>query len=262
MPQTLRMSPSLTGKDGIEVTAGETCTFPPHSHSYYEMILYPKFSGSVTVNDTHFEADRPRAVLMTPTDLHSTCQSGEDSARYIKIAFTEDALGGYLRQTHTAATVAEIPDASVLRILFEEIAKPRPTEERIPLLRTIVLLLSEIGEEIPSSNRPSGDVLALAATAIINEEFQTKLTLKALAKRLNVSYQHLSECFSKSTGLTFSAYLCDVRLRHAKALLLSSEFTVTEISYLCGYENFSHFLRIFKKKSGVTPKEYRKRSTH
>ncbi|MBQ8357946.1 MAG: helix-turn-helix transcriptional regulator [Clostridia bacterium] len=254
----LRMSPALTGKNGLQISVGKVFPFPIHSHSYYEMILYRPFDGFVTVNGRQIPANRPFALLMTPTDLHSVTLTGAQCSNFIKAAFTADALGGYLTKRLTGGLLAFPPEGDTILHLFEKLSVPRPHEALALLLRALVLLLAEAGETLPSAPAARSNALMAAATAIIGDEFETDLTLEHLAQRLNVSYQHLSACFLKHLGLSFSAYLSDIRLRHAGALLQSSTLSVTEICYACGYRNLSHFLRSFKKKFGVTPKTYRK----
>ncbi|MFC0186535.1 helix-turn-helix transcriptional regulator [Pseudarcicella hirudinis] len=51
--------------------------------------------------------------------------------------------------------------------------------------------------------------------------------------------------------------LNDIRLGHASRLLIDTTLTIAEISFKCGYNNLSYFNRIFKKKHGCTPKEFR-----
>lgn len=258
MSETPRMSPALTGTDGILISVGEVFTYPVHSHSYYELIFYLPFSGEVTVNGSALVPNEPFAVLMTPVDLHAVSCTG-NASRFVKIAFTEDVLGGYLLHRLSGAMLLSIPEgASAVETLRNRITEHASREEKIILLRAIVLLLLEDGTEIPSPVRIPTHALISAAVTLIGNEFSGDITLKALSQKLNVSHQHLSACFKKYTGLSFSEYLCDIRLRHARSLLQSTTDTVTEICYTCGYRNLSHFLRSFKRKYGETPKEYRK----
>lgn len=249
------MSSALTGKNGLTVSTGKVYSFPAHSHSYYEMILYRPFDGYVTVNGRQIPATMPFILLMTPADLHSVMLTG-NASDFIKAAFSEDSLGGYLaKRLSEGVLLFPLTDATTVR-LFEELIEPR-SHEALILLRALVLLVTEEGEPLCSLPGTRGNALISKATAIVGEEFGQDLSLNALAKRLNVSYQHLCACFTKYLGLSFSAYLADIRLRHAAALLETGTLSVTEICYECGYRNLSHFLRSFKKKFGVTPKAYR-----
>jgi AraC-like DNA-binding protein len=64
--------------------------------------------------------------------------------------------------------------------------------------------------------------------------------------------------FKKNTGKTFIEFLNEFRITHACKLLAESDFSITDICYECGYNNFSHFNSYFKKITGKSPSEYRK----
>ena len=254
----LRMDRSLVGESGVTVSVSPIHTFPIHSHTYYELILYFPFSGTVTVNDTALQTDHAFAILMTPADLHSVRLDG-DPAPSVKIAFAPDLPGKHLLERIGGHPLYAAVDGTPLPALFESISRERPLEEQKILLRALLLCMLDNGRFLPALPGAHGNGIISQAVGIIHDEAHTDLTLAALAERLNVSYQHLSTLFTEHLGLSFSAYLADIRLRDAKQLLDNSELSVTEICFECGYRNLSHFLRSFKKKYGMTPKEYRKK---
>lgn len=59
-------------------------------------------------------------------------------------------------------------------------------------------------------------------------------------------------------GIPFAEYLIKLRLNYSLELLTNKTLSVTEISFLCGYQNVSHFFRSFKEEFGMTPSAYRK----
>lgn len=256
----VRMKRSLVGESGLRITEGAVHSYPIHTHSYYEMLLYPVFDGQVTVNDTTVVASVPFAVLMTPADLHRIEARTPSDATSVKIAFTDEMLDGAVAGRLKSALVAFCPDVPGVTELFRHLTRPRPIAEQAVLLRALVLLLAENGREIPSPPASAGERTVARAVAIIGDEFHTDLTLSSLAKRLNVSYHHLCASFGEQLGVSFSSYLADVRLRHAAIMLQNEDRRITEIALDCGYRNLSHFLRSFKKKFEKTPKEYRKAS--
>lgn len=254
----IRMQRSLVGESGLRVTEGNIYSYPLHTHSYHEMLLYPAFDGQVTVNDTVIVGSVPFAVLMTPADLHRIDVGAPSAATSIKIAFTDDILDSASAGRLRGALLAFPEDAPGIAELFRQLTHPRPVAEQTVLLRALVLLMIEAGRALPSLPTTAGSCAVARAVAIIGEEFHTDLTLSALAARLNVSYHHLCASFGDQLGISFSSYLADVRLRHAAIMLQNDEKNVTEIAMDCGYRNLSHFLRSFKKKFGKSPKEYRK----
>ena len=74
---------------------------------------------------------------------------------------------------------------------------------------------------------------------------------------MNSSY--LSQLFKKELGRNFSDVLSEIRLEKAKKLILDPDLRVYEVGELVGYRNFRYFSQIFKKNTGLTPSEYRKK---
>ena len=96
---------------------------------------------------------------------------------------------------------------------------------------------------------------------MIQDQIDTDLTfsLKQISTKLNVHPAYLSREFSKYfDNLTFGEYIRKLRIEKAVDLIHSSTYTLTEIAYLTGFSDQSHFTRIFKKVTGQNPSMYRK----
>ncbi|MES1216423.1 MAG: AraC family transcriptional regulator [Bacteroidota bacterium] len=91
----------------------------------------------------------------------------------------------------------------------------------------------------------------------INKNFDKVISLKEIAKLANMSEASFSRFFKSHTGITFIDSLTEIRLGHASRMLIDTTQSVAEIAYNCGFNNISNFNRIFKKKKGCTPKEFR-----
>ena len=63
--------------------------------------------------------------------------------------------------------------------------------------------------------------------------------------------------FRRETGFTFGEYLSDYRLRYASYLLRERPDSIGAIASMCGFDNFSYFIRRFRRKYGMSPREYR-----
>lgn len=92
----------------------------------------------------------------------------------------------------------------------------------------------------------------------IHANYQDDLTLSGLSERFKMSVSRISEVIKETTGQNFVHFLHDLRLRHACGLLVSTEMSVAEIALEVGYGSYKTFSRIFHKKKGVVPKDYRK----
>lgn len=82
-------------------------------------------------------------------------------------------------------------------------------------------------------------------------------TLVHVAKVFHFHPSHLSRIIKQNTNMTFTDILQSTRLKHAAALLSSTELPVTDIANRVGYRNITHFYRLFEEKYSFTPAEYR-----
>lgn len=110
------------------------------------------------------------------------------------------------------------------------------------------------------NNYSRGDVSELIHRCLdyIDFHYAEALSLSLLAEHLSVSTVYLSALFKKEMDVNLSVYIQDVRLRQALLLLNSTKLPVQEIAARCGFLDENYFSRIFKKKHGMSPREYRK----
>lgn len=89
----------------------------------------------------------------------------------------------------------------------------------------------------------------------MKKNYHEPISIKDMACNLNMSQSNFSVYFKNISGVSPNEYLKNIRLTKAKEMLI--EQNVTEVAYNLGYQNISHFIRLFKSKYGVTPKQYK-----
>ena len=94
-------------------------------------------------------------------------------------------------------------------------------------------------------------------TEYIDNHYNEVTSLEQIAKELYISSGYARNTFKRYTGQTVFDYLLDVRISKAKTLLSDPEKKVYEVMAMVGYTNKAHFISIFKRKTGLTPKQYR-----
>ena len=104
------------------------------------------------------------------------------------------------------------------------------------------------------------DSVILKMQSWIEELYRENLTIERAAAEFGLSGSSLKRRIKAATGLSFTQYLQAVRVEQAKRLLLSTGDSVQTISYRVGYENQSFFIRLFKARTGMTPRTYRTES--
>jgi two-component system response regulator YesN len=91
----------------------------------------------------------------------------------------------------------------------------------------------------------------------VDEQYTRDLCLERIADDLMVSAKYVSRIFKDKMGINLTDYICDVRVNKAKELLKTTNMKISEISSQIGIESRTTFLRVFKKRTGVSPNEYR-----
>jgi AraC-like DNA-binding protein len=96
----------------------------------------------------------------------------------------------------------------------------------------------------------------------MNQHFDRAISLNEVAKLAGMTEVSFSRFFKSRTGINFIESLNEIRLGHASRMLIDTTHSIAEIAYKCGFNNISNFNRIFKKKKGCTPKEFRDNYTN
>lgn len=92
----------------------------------------------------------------------------------------------------------------------------------------------------------------------INQHIDQNLTRKELAGQIYLSESYVSHLFTKETGESLVDYIANCKVELAKKLLATTAYPVSVVAMKAGYSNFSYFSKLFKKKTDLTPNEYRK----
>lgn len=91
----------------------------------------------------------------------------------------------------------------------------------------------------------------------VQNQFNREITLQEVADLTHMTRQSFSRYFKKVTGKTFVTFLLEYRISHAAKLLHENKLSILDVSFACGFHNFSHFTRKFKQFTGRTPSNYR-----
>jgi AraC-like DNA-binding protein len=96
----------------------------------------------------------------------------------------------------------------------------------------------------------------------VDFNFYEQLSLSSLAKQFNANPSNLSSRFKREKGMSLIDYINSKRFEHAASLLYASGLYIEEIAERCGFLDVSYFNRLFKRRFGMSPGEYRKRVGH
>ncbi|NOU95892.1 response regulator [Paenibacillus sp. LMG 31456] len=114
-------------------------------------------------------------------------------------------------------------------------------------------------DKMRPSSVGNGDIHEIRA--YLDNHFHENISLKEITEQFHFSPQYISKKFRETFHTTIVAYLTDMKIEKAKALLSHTNLSVHEISNQIGYEDENYFSKVFKKQTGTPPLQYRKETT-
>lgn len=112
---------------------------------------------------------------------------------------------------------------------------------------------------IPANNQIKNDRLS-DVFEYVKTNFQQDISLDEISKIANLTPTSFCRMFKSKTKKNFVEYLNEIRVSNACKYLIETDMGMSEIAYECGYKTASNFNKLFKKLTGTTPKEYRKKA--
>lgn len=109
-----------------------------------------------------------------------------------------------------------------------------------------------------SANVSQQDMLIEKALEFCTQYFTNHITLQMLADHLHMNKNYFCNLFKEKMNVTFWEHITNLRIEKAKQMLVAGNEKINDIAIIVGYLNASHFGRIFKKATGVTPADYRR----
>lgn len=241
----------------------------PHYHSSYELFFV--LSGKLTYafENSSIELEEGDAVLIKPYVLHMTKNS--TNVKRILINFKTSWLLDFFSQEALEKVFASFSEVTCFHLdaknteklldifnSFEiELQRKKMMLCQFYAIKAIVFLKEKNKMISNNSNRDTNKIIN-SAIEYINEHPEQKITLDILAKNIYVSKQYLNKLFKDKLRIAPAYFVDHVRLKNARFLILSSDYSIAHISELNGYSSPSTFSQKFKKKYGISPSEFRK----
>ncbi len=252
--------------------------FPLHCHEELELNFIMNAKGAKRVIGDHIaEIDNLELVLVGSNLPHfwQTHKCTSKEIKEITIQFHKDLFDEKFLRRNQMSFIRSMLERSAKGILFskqtiEQVAPRLTILSQKQGFDSVLELLSILHDLSVSRNMHTLSDATFsnaefsynsrridAAFEYMNQNFQKNITLTEVSKLANMSDVSFSRFFKTRTGITFMDSLLELRLGHASRLLIDTTQSVAEVAYNCGFNNISNFNRLFKKKKGCTPKEFR-----
>jgi len=118
-------------------------------------------------------------------------------------------------------------------------------------------MLSAVEFENAGARSRAEPVEVWKARKFIQEHSGEELSLRRVAKAVNIHPNYLSEKFKHVTGMNFVDYVAGTRFERACRLLHDDDLRISDIAFAAGFQSLSQFNRVFKKMSGKSPTQFR-----
>ncbi len=252
--------------------------FPLHYHEELELNFIKNAKGARRVIGDHIaEIDDLELVLVGSNLPHvwQTHKCTSKKIREITIQFHKDLFDEKFLRRNQLSFIRNMLERSARGILFSRQTIQQITPRLMALSQkqgfdSVLELISILHDLSISRNMHtlsdatfSNAELSYNSRRIdrafeyMNQNFHKNITLNEVSKLVNMTDVSFSRFFKARTGITFIDSLLELRLGHASRLLIDTTQSVAEVAYNCGFNNISNFNRLFKKKKGCTPKEFR-----
>lgn len=252
---------------------------PLHWHEEMELIYIKKGQGLITVDFEERVVKTGTLILIIPGQLHSINQLGDEKMEYENILFQLDMLHSSksdfcFREFFTPLLKGDIqlptfftPEHPCHDTLtgcvdaIDGICASFPSGYQFFIKGQLFLVFYTLFSQCLLKNKARKNQKSMDKIKFIikytENHYTEKISIQDISDALGLSQSHFMKFFKNTMGSSYIDYLNDYRLTMASRLLLSSESTILTIAGEVGFDNLSYFNRVFKKKFGTTPSNYR-----
>lgn len=227
-----------------------------------DWLLFYIAKGSETFYLPHEVAGKAGSfILFAPGEVQHHIYQGTETAEFYYVHFNCAALPSPL--TLQSSRLYDLPPhrrfCDLFEAMLEELQQKAPCHERLCLCH-FWTLLTLLEREVVHRTHPQKEHLDRIGRAIqhINRFYDSDLSLEDYAAMCHMSKFHFLRVFREIAGSTPLDYRNRIRLEHAADLLENERLSVEEIALQTGFSSASYFSSAFKKKFGLSPKQYRK----
>lgn len=249
----------------------------PHVHTFYEIIWFQEEGGTHTVDFREYDVKKNSLFFLSPGQVH--CFDGKTQHKGLLLKFCTDFMneahdGGLFIKydvfnSFDAEPFCVVPDETAE--ILAELVQKMETEKKLTssfahmeMLRSLVrMFLIQVqrncnkSDSFTVTDKNASYRLFKNFRKTLEQQYRTLHTVGEYAACLNVSSKTLSNSVSACSGQTPLAFINDRIVLEAKRLLKFTDMMVKEIAYYLGFDDPSYFVKLFKRKTGYLPSEFR-----
>lgn len=280
--RVLSTSLPLTKTDCFTIfsTQNARLDFPLHRHNTFEIKLLSDAAGAQRIIGDHIsEIGAKELVCIGPDLTHGWLQHRckSKSVGDVTLQFDRDFFSEQFLQKNQLCGVRNLLEKSKRGMLFSTetfdlilsricaLSEKKGFESIIEFLSILHDLSTSRNIKLLSNSTFIADKTSCNSRRIekvfsfMNQHYTNHISLSDVSKIASMHNAAFSRFIKKRTGISFIDNLNDIRIGHISRLLVETNYSIEQIAYQCGFNNMSHFNRIFKTKNGFTPVELREK---
>lgn len=236
--------------------------FVPHWHEHIELLYIVEGSGSVISDRMAITPLPGQIIVINSNALHRFAPI--DYLKYYCLIIDKNFLEK-LNLEVEEMTFQSLIDAPAVVKPFKHMIKEYTEQKEYykeSMKADIISIMVELARnhtvfQPKQKDAGTGRKLEIAKKIIqyINRHYKEPLSIEEIAKAVGFSRYYASHVFKEVIGCTLIDYINRQRCNHAKTLLASGQYTVSQTAELCGFLNLSYFTRTYKKQMGILPRE-------
>ncbi|WP_205173476.1 helix-turn-helix domain-containing protein [Bacillus pakistanensis] len=236
-----------------------------HTHHFTELFYIVKGKGSFILPTHEIPVKENDLVMINPNVEHTERSNSQDSLEYIALGIEgfsfslaeekESQMGLYTYQGDREDIFF------YLNKLLDEVQNNKEDYEIIcqNIIEILIVKLRRGKNFTIEKTEPKNINRAVSFIKYyINQNYRDAITLDALAEAGHINKYYLAHTFKKDMGISPIEYLNQVRIKEAKILLDTTDYTIAAIAEITGFSSQSFFTQAFKRTTNQTPSQYRK----
>ncbi len=277
--QETSFSPSIRSRFLVEreKVAVAKNLVPSHFHDYYELYYLVSGERYYFIKDKTYHIKSGTLVLINPYDIHYTTKCEDYGYERILVHVNKEYFKSFINLVEDINLFECFEkDIRIIKLNFQEqhfieslfmtMINEYKSESagslsymKTALVQLLIFINRHKGQETLKEEAylNSAHKTISQITGFINNNYSLNITLDEMSEKFYISPYHLSRTFKKITGFNFTDYINGIRIKEAQKLLVKTNMHIAEIAEKVGYKSNTHFGRVFKKITGMSPIVYR-----
>ena len=239
--------------------------FPLHWHEFFEIELIISGHGHCVLNGKPYDLNPGDLYLLTTTDFHEVYA---DNIEVLHLTFDQSMIDAGMTEKIISAgknLFFHLDEKeyekfyNYMSLVIEECeAQDGYRHDFVSHLMQCIFILMLRKVELKDTEKSKHCPPVAAAISYLELHFRESPDLQTVSDHVHLNKNYFCSLFREETGKTMVRYVNDLKLSYSRNLLKSTNISITEICFNCGFNSFSNFIHEFKQKYGETPLQCRK----